>query len=314
LAIYSLATGLSSGHIDLSSGLFEEIEVGDVVHVVGQSPILWGSCKGYARLTAKPAGVITVDAIALNPDGSLQKIGDVFKALAVEAGIVSVDSGSVAELNSAAVIGLYVDTTTTTLDLLNKVIASVAGFYHFIGSTLYANLLYAPTNSPRFTLEDWQIDTLARSATGLGNNGIKLYKIHCRYDRIEAVQPTVAGNVSSSRRQRLKNQYRELTQADNAVLTSHPLSLVLEIESLLRTSTDATALVTRLLSIVKVRRDVVLIECSEDDKHPPLPAFLIGDTITVKTPRLGYSAGRNMVIVGYKVDDENHKTTLKVFG
>jgi len=307
LSVYTVATGLTGGVIVLDRVTVEALSDGDVVQVVGSSPPLWGAFEGYLRLTAQPAGVVTCDAISIDGTGQVHKAGDVFGLVADEAGI-TVDSVGITEFNSAGIVGLYIDATTPTLDLFNKLAAGVAGYYYFIGATLYLQLLQAPS-TPSLTIDDYQIKGISRLALGLGSNGLPIYSVICKYDRIESVQATVAGYVSSARRQRLKTQYREITSTDSAVLTRHILSLALTVESLLRTASSVNALLSRLMGIVKYRRDLVDLSLDMQEYTP-----VIGDTVRLITPRLGYSSGRNFVVIGYDIDDVNHSITLRLYG
>ncbi len=306
----SVATGLIGGVIVLDDGLVDDLNDGDVVHVLGASnPMLWGSYQGYFRLVGKPAGAITCDAISINGSGQVHKGGDAFELVATEAGF-TLDSAGVTEFNSAGVLGLAVTSSTTTLDLFNKIAASVAGYYHFVDDVIYLNLLTAPAGTPDWVLYDYQLDKPTRSATGLGKNGVPIYSVRTRYDRIETVQDTVGGEVSSGRRQRLKSEYRELVGSDPAVLTRHPLSERLEVESLLRFSGNVSALNSRLLPIVKVRRDVVSVVVARDQ----VQSYVIGGTGLIYCNKLGYSSGRLMVLSGYEIDDGEGMVTLYLYG
>ncbi|POZ49907.1 hypothetical protein [Methylovulum psychrotolerans] len=310
VAIYSVATGLSGGVVILDDGLVEAVGDGDVVHVLGtDSPALWGSFQGYFRLSAKPFGAVTCDAISVNGSGVVHKAGDVLALLADEVGF-TVDSSGVAEINGAGVLGRYVDSAATTLELFNKVMASVAGFYYFVGGEIFLNLLAAPASTEDWQLQDWEIISISRSATGLGSNGLPIYSVQCQFDRIETVQASIDGNVSSYWRQRLKTQYREQTGVDSAVLTRHPLSILLKIESLLRYSGNVATLLARLMPIVKVRRDVVDVVVD----RVRVKSYLIGSTGKIFNDRLGYSAGRKLVLIGYKIDDDLGQVTLSLFG
>ncbi len=307
-AIYTVATALSGGVITLSAGLIIALNGDEFVYVIGTSPALWGGYQGYFRLTTAPVGTITCDAVSIN-NGAVRKAGDVFNDIGVAAGL-TIDSSSVTELNNAGTLGLYVDSQTTISDLLDKIIRSVGGFYHILNGVLYANLLFTPKLTADFVIEDWQIDRIERVATGLGSNGLPIKAFHALYDRIETVQTTLAGGVSEAWRERLRKQYREITTTEAATATRHPMALTLEVESLLRSLLYINALKTRLFNVTKVRRDIVTI----DVIFTELPAFLLADTVKIITPRLGYSAGRNFVIIGYTIDMKSKIITLKAFG
>lgn len=310
LAIYTVATALAAGVFSLDDGLIVEVSAGDVLHVLNAAtPTLWGSFQGYFRLTAKPAGTITCDAVALNDEGAIQKAGEVFASIADARGFtVDVDNQGV--FNAVGTVGVYVDSQTTTAELLNKIALSVAGFYYCTGYDITLALLSVPASSPDWVLYDYQIDSISRSATGLGKNGIPFYETVVTYDRIETVQDSITGFVSSRWRQRLKTQTRKKSLSDTVVKTRHLLAGVLTIDSLLRTASDVGVLLTRVMPLVKVSRHIITIVVPTE-QAPPL---VINSTGHIVTPRRGYAAGRNFVLASYELDDDNHTVTLRLFG
>ena len=310
LTVYTVQTALSAGSFTITDGLVQDLGDGDVVHVIGATtPVLWGGYQGYFRLTAKPYGAVTCHAMSVDAGGAIHQAGEVFNLVAAEAGL-SVDAGGIAEFNGAGTIGLFASGTPTTAELLARITQSVAGYYHFIGATLFLNLLSAPAATADFTIEDYQIASLEVSAYGMGNNGNLLHGIHCRFDRIETVQQAIDGNVPGAWRQRLKSQYREITTTDAVVKARHLLSYLLELESLLAFDYQVNGLINRVLPVVKARRDVLAITLPRAET----PTLLIGGTGKVVSARHGYAAGRNVVVVGYKIDDKAGQVTIYCYG
>ena len=323
-AIYSVTTGISgaAGTIVISPALTTAIVDNEHVEVVnfytgsgtaaGQlqnaiAAAAWSSYNGYFRLAASPSKQITCDVMSVTAGGQ-HKVGDVFAAVAAELG-VTVDSASVTTLNSVGVMGLAVTEIQPSAALFDAIARSVGGFYHYIGTTLYMSLLTAP-GTPVMTIEEWQIVALEREATGLGSNGLPFYGVSIRYDKIETVQTTVAGATGLDRTELLKNASRTTEVTDAATLSRHPLAEKIAVESLLRLKADAVAVANRLLSLGKVRRDVVTVTAY----FSQVPAFNIGDTVTIKHTRLGYSAGRDMVVIGYERDVKKKRVMLRVLG
>lgn len=309
-AVYEVLTDLTAGVVVLASGLRKALTVGVYARVVGNaSPLLWGSFQGYLRNGLGPVGAVTCDAVSVNGSNVVHKTGDVFNLVATAAGL-TVDAGSITTLNAAGTIGLYIDSLTPTRELLDKIIKSVVGYYWFDSNTLYANLLQAPAGTADFTIEDWQIKSIVRIAEGLGSNNVPMKAIHAFYDRIESTQTSFAGSVGAARRERLRNQYREKTTPDSPAAARFLDAKTLEIESLLRTRTEINAVISRVKPIIAVRRDVCDVEVAFAD----LPTFTMGDTGDIITPRLGYSAGRKMVVIGRALDIKKKTATLRVFG
>lgn len=309
-AVYEVLTDLTAGVVVLTSGLRKAVDSGVKTRVIGNaSPALWGSFQGYYRSGLLPVGALTCDAVSVNGSNVVHQVGDVFDLVATAAGL-TVDAGSITTLNAAGTIGLYIDSLTPTRDLLDRIIKSVAGYYWFDINTLYANLLQAPAGTADFVIEDWQIKSAVRIAEGLGSNNMPMKAIHALYDRIETTQTTFAGIVGAARRERLRNQYREKTTPNSAAAIRFLEAETLEIESLLRTKTEINAVIARVLPIIAVRRDVVDVEVAFAD----LPSFTMGDTGNIITPRLGYSAGRKMVVIGRVLDIKKKTATLRMFG
>lgn len=317
--VYEVDTGLSGGSIVLTSGLTAAITDNSAIEVLNfysdtidlesvTEPDVWGSYQGYFRLGATPAGVVTCDAISVTAN-VLDKAGDVLAKLADEVSITA-DSASVIVLNAAGVVGIYVDKDTRTDELFNRVIKSVIGYYWFESSVLMAALLTAPASTADFVIEDWMIIDISRAATGIGSNGVPIYGCKMLCDRIETVQTTVAGSVSRARRQRLAEQHRFKQSIDTATQTRHLLAQKIDIESYLRSKSDAATASARLKNIGKVRRDVVDIVCD----RRVLPAFTMGQTALAKKSRLGYDGGRKMVVVGYELNAKKELITLRCFG
>jgi len=311
MVLYEVSVGVAApGTITLSDELQSDLEDGDVVHVISaNSPTLWGSYQGYFRLNATSAGAVTCDAISIDGSDEVHLAGDVFNLIAVEAGL-TVDATSITNLNAAGTIGLYVDQQVTTVELLNRIVHSVAGYYYFSNDTVYMGLFSAPAVSADWTINDYQIDSITLLQSGLGRNRLPIHTIRCKYDRIETVQTSLAGRVKNSQRQRLKTQYREIKRATSGVKTRHPLSQVLKIESLLRSSADVEAMLDRLEPITSVRRDVVDLVLP----YSQAPSYQIGSTGNIITPRLDYDSGRLMMLIGYEINDTDHTVTLRLYG
>lgn len=321
--IYTVDTGLSAGVIVLATGLAAAVADNAAVEVVNfytgtgsaatelQGATLattWGSYQGYFRLSATPAGVVTCNAISVT-DLVMHRAGDVMAILADEAGI-TIDSAGIAVFNAAGAVGIYVDNDIQSAELLNKVVRSVIGYYWFDAGILFFDLLRAPATTPDLILEDWMISDASPEATGIGSNGVPIHGCKMRYGRIETVQTTVAGGVDLATRERLKNQYLDVEDIDTPAQARHLLSEKIEIEGYLNDRADALTAATRLKNIGKTRRDIITALCN----RAKLPAFSIGQTALVKKDRLGYGAGRKMMIVGAELDAKQGIIKLRLYG
>lgn len=323
--IYTVSAGISgaTGTITITPALTTAIADNDHVEIInfytgsgagaGQlqnaiTAAAWSSYNGYFRLAATPSKQITCDVMSVSAYVQ-HSAGDVFATIAGELGI-TVDSASVTALNAVGVIGINMPETTPSKDLFDSIARSVGGFYYYLGSTLYFSLFDAPSGSPVATIEEYQILSIERDATGLGSNGLPINEVKAQYNKIDTVQTTVAASTPLYRTELLKNEYRETSVNDAAVLTRHPLSPSLTIQTRLRKKADALAVINRLLGLCKVRRDVISVTAF----FSQMPSIALGNTIVIKHSRYSYSAGRSFVIVGYEADMKRKKITLRLFG
>ena len=260
--------------------------------------------QGYLRLGSSPVGTITVDS----HDAS-NLAGDVFSAIIVERGY-TLDAASKAVLNGIGSIGIIVDQTRKTTDILDEIIKGLGAYYYFISNTVYAAKLALAVSSS-FTLNPWQIEQIERKATGLGSNGLPIASVKIQADKIFTVQNDLDNTaVSPVRVARMSNEYRKTEANSSACLTRNPLAETLKIDSCLNSITDAAAVATSLLNVVSNRVDWVSIVAHVS----VLPTLLIGMGITVISPYLGYSAGRLMTLINVEIDVRNNIITLDVIG
>ncbi len=308
-SIYTVQAGLAGGVITLTAGLTDTIPAGTYCSVIiPTQQALWGSYQGYFRLAYPPVGVVTCDAVTVT-SGVLDKAADVLDKLAVLSGM-SLDSTSKTGLQALGYVGLYINEINTKRDLIDRVIKSLAAYYWVDNTVIYAKKLTAPSATEAFSIEEWQIKTISRASTGLGTNGLPIKGIQARYDRLESTQTSFAGVLQKATRERLKKQYREKTVSDSTATTRHKLAETLEWETLLRYETAVDSMAASLLAIIAVRRDVVELEALLHD----IPAFVIGDTVKIITNKLGYAAGKKLVLIGYTLDLKFGIITMRLFG
>lgn len=268
-----------------------------------------GSCgcfEGYLRLGKPAVGVLTVDARS-----SSTLAGHVVRDIAAERDYV-VSTPAVERLNLAGEVGIYLTDSQSTSDLINRIINSIGGFWGIdVSNEIIADLIEDPElSTPIIEIEDFMISEVSRTATGVGGNGLPVWKVDVHADYIEKTQDTVAGAVSSGRASRLKKAYRTATTKNQSVKDRHLLSETLEIESCLRKVSDAQQVADRLNALFSVRRDAVSIDLNIDRS---LDAPL-GSVALVKSSRLGYGEGRKMIIIGREMDAEEGNQTMELWG
>lgn len=262
--------------------------------------------QGYFRLGATPAGEVTFDA-----DSTQNLLGDVFAKIALEAGF-TLNASDQTAANAAGQVGLYLDTQRGTDQLLTVLSESYGGYYSSEGSTTLRLKKLAAGSSPVLTINDYQVLNIARAAAGAGENGLPVYRVVVKADPVETVQSEVAAGAGAVQAARVANQFREAKYENSAVKTRHPLSPELVLETALRSLTDGQTLADYLGGLLDERRDSVFLTARLDEDA--IAALAIGVSVTVVTPRLGYSAGRTMVVLGYTVDARLSRAELKLWG
>lgn len=264
----------------------------------------WRRYEGYFRLGSVPAGTVTCDAAGANVDA-----GDVFEEIASEAGF-SVDSGDVTALNAEGEVGIYLTDTQNTAELLNRIAVSVGAYWSFdVNLDLIVKVLTAPS-SPMHTFQGEDILSISRESTGAGDNGVPIFKVTVLADKVETVQDDLAASVPAAFVARVGTEYRQASDSDSAVKTRHLLSQEKTIESNLRSLTDAATVATRVLGLLKVRRDI--LNCTI--RMADYTDLQIGDTVTVLFDRYGYDAGRDFRILGFTFDARRNRAELYLWG
>lgn len=262
----------------------------------------WCRYKGYVRLGASPLGEITCDAHA-----PVTRAGDVLQQIAGEAGVTVENIGA---LNTRGNVRLWVTDETPTASLIDRLIASCAGYWRLTRvAHLVAGLLTGP-GQPVLTLHDHHIISIDREAAGAGDNGLPVGRVTWQADRIETVQQDLAGSVSESRRARLSSAYRDAVATSQSTLSRHPLAASITMASDLAARAAGQKTADDVLALLSPRRDRLSVVA----RVSRAAALQIGQTIRIETPRLGYHAGRNVLILGRELDAERNRVTLTLWG
>ncbi|WP_353979388.1 hypothetical protein [Salinicola endophyticus] len=264
----------------------------------------WRAYRGYVRLGASPAGTVTLDATTAAPNA-----GDVFATLATERGW-SVAAVDVSALNGLGAVRLYVTEPSDTLDLLDRLAVSVGGYLNVdADGVLRLRRLEAP-QAHGVTIPDHAIVDIQRSAAGAGDNSLPVGRVTINADRIETTQRDVAGSVSDARRARLAQQTRAANARRDETLTRHPLAGSTTLDSLLADLTAAQTLADDLVALLGVRRDLVTLTAPLSEIGP----IAVGSAVQVVTPRLGYAAGRVLLVTGARMDAQRNTLEIDLWG
>ncbi|WP_447926951.1 hypothetical protein [Vreelandella sp. EE27] len=257
--------------------------------------------QGYVRLGQNAVGTLTVDAEVRDA-----RAGTVAKKLAAQQNF-TLHSDDVATLNTYGAIRLYLNSETNVLDLLDRIAESIGGWLSVRGKVLRLGVWEAPEPTDT-AIRDYSIESVTRSATGAGDNGLPIWRVTIECDRIETEQTDLSGDVDNARRARVGKQYRRVVAIDQAVRDRHPLAAEITITSLLANYSKSQQVAQRVLELLSPRRDTVQVDAHE----APLPTQ--GMNLTLITPRQSYGAGRAMRVTGYRLDAETNALLLNLWG
>lgn len=273
---------------------------------------------GLIRLGADPAGKLTVDARGDNTGGYVDTAAEIVsRILTQRCGIAGgdVDSASVTALASAAgyEVGVYLTGDTTRQQAIDMVLSAVGGWLAPTRAGLWqVGRLVAPSGSPDFAFTDVEILALDALATRDTDAGLPVWRVKLRGLPYTQIGPAdLAGAVTQANKARLLQPWREVTASDSAVQTKHLLAPELARDTAIQDAADMATEAARLLTLHKVRRDFVeaRVALTQDNATVDL-----GDMVRLTTPRLGYVAGRDFIVVGVDADGRRNRLTLQLWG
>lgn len=262
---------------------------------------------GLAKLGAVPS-----EATMSGGRTDANQAGEVFELIAGEAGY-SVESSDITALDALGVARIYMDREMTTASMLDRIARSFGCWWTVLPSgTIRVRQLDEPSSSPSITIEHHQIVSIARPQIASGATGLPVWRVTLACDQIEYVQNVFAASAPGARQARFSNKYRHAIASDSATQTRHPLADELYIESDIRNLTEAQAVADHLLDLFKVRRDFVRVDCYLASNV--LAALTIGTSVKLVTTKFGYSAGRNFLVLGFRIDGRRERATLELWG
>jgi hypothetical protein len=274
---------------------------------------------GLFRLGSAPAGKVTADARGDSTGSYLSKVGEIVqRILTTRCGVAAgdIDTASFTALNAAAPgeIGFYATSDTTRQEAIDTILASVGAWLAPTRTGLWQiGQLVAPSGTPVATFTDVEILALDSRATNDDARGVPVWRVTVRYKPYTAGAATadIAAGVTQARRAELLQPWRDTTATDTTVQAKHLLATDLVRETLLNIASDAATEASRLLALHGVRRDFVQAEVWLTEANASVD---LGRVVRLVTPRLGYGAGRDFIVVGITVDGRRQRLTLDLWG
>lgn len=251
----------------------------------------------------------------------------VFAALAARQS-VTVAAGDLTALDAAttAPVGGWWRGSDRTRQALDEVAATVgAGYWQDRDGVWRLRRIEAP-GTPVAT---FAVFSLARDAavgeadiislspipTSRDAGGIQPWKMTLRFGRNYAPQSedglVAPPTITADQRARYATEWQETVAEDAGIRTDHPLSAPLEADTLFRDRADAEAEAARRQALYADRRRLSV----RVSLTPAVAAVLdLGVTVRVEHPRLGLSAGRDMLVTGMTLDLLAQTADLTLWG
>jgi len=271
--------------------------------------------EGLFRLGSMPAGIITADVDERATDEEMT-VAALMQRLAQDLGLADdeLDDQVFAELNADApyVAGLWISDEMHFREAFDALAGSVGAWHGFDTAGVFrAEQLKAP-GEPDFDILEAEV--LRGFERGVADrDGVPVWRVTVRYRRFYETQTTdLAGSVSAERRAALAEEFRSITVEDETVKHQFKQAGELIVETCLTSGTDAEAEAHRLLALHKVRRD--LFDVPLDAEALDQGAMQIGATGRLTHSRFGLSGGRNLRVLGRRLELGRNSIRLKLWG
>lgn len=280
---------------------------------------VWNSAAGtYLRLGSPPVGTVTAD-LTQGATAADRSVAQLFSAVLAKAGISAGDisSADITALDALVTypVGVFVATgqDTSALQVLDDVCASVGAWFASDAAGIFRlGRLVLPGGASVGSITATDVISVDRIASADPGVGLPAWKVKVGYQRIWQTQIDVSASVTAARAGYLANEYRRVQASDSAVQAANTASPEIEFLTLLVNAADASAEATRLLTIYKARRDMLIVRVRVDTA---LAAALdLGKVITLTLPRYGLQAGKQFLIIGLRSDMRNRMFDLTLWG
>jgi len=268
--------------------------------------------NGRLTITKNNPGIITCDVKGAKPSGSYKStVADIIRFIAAEfAGFTDpddFDTDSFDDLNTenSSAVGVYIKSFTNILDIFDQLANSVGAFYGFNRSgELNVGRLTVPTASALLELDSTNIIELQRLPTS-----IPYHRVNLKYKKNFTVLDDNTLSGSADDRDFVTRESAVESAISAGTLAIYPNSEILEIDSRLIESTDASAEAARIAALYGTRRDVYRIRV----KTQPF-TLKLNDVVKVTFPRYDLSSGKLFRVVTLFEDAAINEVELELWG
>lgn len=271
--------------------------------------------EGLFRLGSTPAGIITADVDERGTDEEMA-VAALMQRLATDLALTDdeIDDQEFAELNATApyVAGLWINDETTFREAFDVLAGSVGAWHGFDTAGVFRTEQLQAPGEPDFDILEAEV--LRGFERGVADRGgVPVWRVTVRYRRFYEVQATdLAGSVTAERRAALVEEYRSVTVEDPSIRHQFKQASEMVVDTCLTSGADAEAEATRLLALHKVRRD--LFDVPLDATALDQDTMQIGATGRLTHRRFGLAGGRNLRVLGRRLELGRNNIRLKAWG
>lgn len=282
-----------------------------------------GLWRPFGAFSKRPGFVWTAD-VAEGATAADRRAGAIMTRMLVRMGLSgpdNIDAASLAALDAVATAehGFYSENEVSGLTAVRQVLGSVGAspvpdrFGRFTAVRL---------DMPGVPVAELVEPDILGSATGLSfirnpdtDGNAPAHRINLRFAPMRHVHSNAEVGPSFAdadpiAAERLKQEWREVSAENAAVLDKHLLSRPLDIETTFALEADAQAEADRQLVLYGVDREAVTVGAAKEDAG----AMVLGATITLRHSRLGYAGGKDMVVIGRSDDWAGQTVALTLWG
>lgn len=270
------------------------------------------SSGSYFRLGSTPAGTVTADVLGDATGGYVNKTGDILQRVLLIAGIDAslLDSASFTTLNTdaPAEVGIFTGTESVAVEaVVEQLLEGVGAFGGFSRTnTFTVGVVKAASGSAAASFTQQDIGSMRRLPLPPVVEPA-VWRARVAWQRNYTVQTDLAASVTAARRAFAAEAERVAASED--LTTRGQRQLAREYGpngNLYALEADAATEALRLLALWKDGSRGLY----EMDVSPKGLARDLGDVLTVTYSRFGFSAGRDVRVLGHKVDGVNVTLTV----
>jgi hypothetical protein len=273
--------------------------------------------EGFFQLGAIAAGLVTADVVQ-GASAADRTVGQVLRNIALAgaltAGEVADPDVAALDVVSSAVVGIWLDSdSTTNQSAMDQVASSIGAWFGFDGNgVLRMGVLAEPVGTPVLDLgesEAWE----AIERRPARDSGIPVWRVTMNYARIWSVQTSdLAGAVLADRRAYLALASRSVVSTSIDVKTKYLLATDMTVDGLLAVANDAATEAARQLALQKVRRDIFDVPVSIDVFDGRTPSLM--SVVRLTLPRFGLDAGKLFRLIGIRLELTTNQAILTLWG